>query len=310
MWDSYQRGAEAAFEKFAARRGMKEIHKSLAAGDTTRAQRLATTPGVLNANNRQGTLVTLPGRKSPFFTPGQEAISATVVTPHSPTGLAVRKVGNPSGAAYSPEMFNRKGVVKSRYTPQVVARTTTRAGVPVQLHEYTPGQQVTPQMLREDWRLGEKFRRTQGHVRQEARRQGYLATDLSPDNAIRTPRGGVKFVDPMYHRQDETLPMRRYVDNRELSQRMGQDAEKLLPIDGATQARLYTDWRTRPGAPHMTSLPDMPAGMSFRERPDLAHTILQRGSVPPRMQRMLEDYQAQRPAPAPAPTFPADGDFL
>lgn len=185
---AYAAGSVAAMEKFAARRGLLEIRNAVAGGDMARANRLATTPGVLNAQNRAGSQIRDLGA-------GGEGLATLVA--HPKHGVSVRKMYDPNAGVYSDELIRRKAELGN--LPGVAkhyGQAMTPQGTPMHFNEFVQGKEVRPHMLKNP-SVQKAYQSSLLQAHRGARQQGYRLADTRPANAMLTPQGQVKFIDHM-----------------------------------------------------------------------------------------------------------------
>lgn len=190
--DAYSQGVASALTKFAATRGLKEIRRSVAAGDIGRANRLATTPGVLSPSNVGGSQIRHLGG-------GAEGLATLVAHPQH--GISVRKTFDPNAPGYSPELIARMG--SRGNVPGMAAHygaAPTLHGTPMHFNEYVQGREATRNMSPEQ---AQSYMRSLRSVKKNLRGQGYAAADLRPGNAMITPTGETKFIDAALLKPEE-----------------------------------------------------------------------------------------------------------
>lgn len=195
---AYRAGVEAAIEKFAARRGVKEIRNAVMGGNLGRANQLAKTPGVLRQGNAFGSDIRHLGT-------GGEGIADLVAHPQH--GVSVRKTYNPQGGVYSPEMIRRKEQIGS--LPGVAdfhGKATTRQNTAVHFNEYVPGKEATPANLAATPGGPQAYQKAMLQAQRAGKQKGYSLADLRGANAMIQPSGQVKFVDHMPFKPGEKAP--------------------------------------------------------------------------------------------------------
>jgi hypothetical protein len=195
---AYAAGVEAALEKFAATRGLKEIRSALAGGNMSRANMLAKTPGVLRPGNALGSEIRDLGA-------GGEGLATLVAHPQH--GISVRKTFDPQGSIYSPELIQRKSQLGT--LPGLATHygsTTTRQDTPVHFNEFVQGQSVDAGVLGSTPGAASAYMKALMQARKAGRSQGYHLADLRGENAKLTPDGQVKFIDHVPLRFDEVQP--------------------------------------------------------------------------------------------------------
>ena len=206
---AYHQGVEDAYEKFAARRGVKEIRKAFGQGDFGRASQLAKTPGVLGPGAAEyGTQLKdlsigkdIKGK--PRF--GGEALPTVVATPQE--GLTVRKLDDPNADLFSKEIGARRAAHPNVPGSSQVYRTgRTPMGTPMRFEEYVQGKPVTSEMLR-DPGTHKQYMASLLASRRYGRNNNLDFRDMRTDNAIRTPEGKIKFIDNMPFRPGEAKPL-------------------------------------------------------------------------------------------------------
>jgi hypothetical protein len=191
---AYYNGSQAALEKFAARRGMKEILQAVSGGNLGRANTLATTPGVLKPSPFGAQIKDLGA--------GGEGLATLVA--HPDHGIAVRKMFDPNAGMFSPELAARKanigplpGVAKTLgagYSP---------AGAPMHFNEFVQGKQVTPEMLKNDPSVGSQYMKSMIGAQRGAKQKGMRLLDTRAANAVQQPDGSVKFIDHLPFKPNE-----------------------------------------------------------------------------------------------------------
>lgn len=196
---AYAAGAQDALLKFAATRAHKEIWKSMRGGDMDRAHRLSTMPGLLSNSPQAQQL----GHQLKDLGRGGEGLASAVA--HPTHGAVARKIYDPTGAVYSPQIIRRKeqlGPVAN--TAKFLGKSETRQGTPIHFNEFVPGQQVDKAMMAHP-PFAQRFEQAKQETMRAGRAQGRELRDLRPANAMRTPDGGVKFIDHMPFNRDEVL---------------------------------------------------------------------------------------------------------
>lgn len=198
MTTAYALGQAAALEKFAARRGMREIINSMSSGNLSRANVLARTPGVL----KPGTM----GSQIRDLGAGGEGLATLVAHPQH--GVSVRKMFNPNGGLYSRHLVNRKAQALPNLpgVAQTLGTAQTRHMTPVHFNEFVPGTQIKPSMLKNDPQLASQYRNSLLTAQRAARQKGYKLMDTRAGNAMVQPDGQVKFIDHVPVRANEVLP--------------------------------------------------------------------------------------------------------
>lgn len=235
---SYAAGAQEALLKFAATRAHKEILKSMQSGDMARANRLATTPGLLTDSPRAQQL----GHQLKDLGRGGEGLATAVA--HPTHGAAARKIFDPTAGVYSPTIVKRKEQLGGNVegAAKLLGTSQTQHGTPVHFNEYVPGKQVTRDMML-DPAFAQKFEQAKARTQASGRQQGRELHDLRPANAMRTPQGDVKFVDTMPFNRDEVLHPSVERAHRE----SGRMRENQLPLSGKGVDLLPNMGDTRPG---------------------------------------------------------------
>jgi serine/threonine protein kinase len=195
MTTSFKIGQNAALEKFAARRGLMEIRNALGGGNLARAQRLATTPGVLKPTNTMGSQIKDLGA-------GGEGLATLVAHPEH--GIAVRKAFDPNAGVYSNDLISRKAQLGSLPgSAKFLGQAQSQLGSPVHFNEYVNGTQVTDKMLKSDPQVATQYLRSMRSSHQAAAKQGFKLRDTRAANAMLTPEGQVKFIDSLPFKKDE-----------------------------------------------------------------------------------------------------------
>lgn len=183
------RGFRDEVEKIAARRGLKEIAKSLKGGDLGRAQRLATTPGVVKPSVAGSQIKHLGG--------GAEGVASLVAHPQH--GVAVRKLYDPAGMS-SPAMIARKEQVgraigANPNVAQFHGSAPAPGGSTMHFNEYvrgTPMKGTHPGVRGQDVAARQAAAGTQKALRGAGMAGG---RDVRMGNMIKTPEGKAKVID-------------------------------------------------------------------------------------------------------------------
>lgn len=198
--DIYQRGAAAAMDKYAARRALKEIRSAVGAGDMARANRIATTPGALSEGaGRFGSQIKdLVSAKNI----GGEGLPTLVAHPQH--GVAVRKLYDPAGGAFSAEMVKRKEQLANMPgAAKLLGTGVSQQGTPMHFNEFVQGREVTRAMRAADPKLDQAYGVSLRAAKRYAGQQGFKLRDMREANAIATPEGKVKFVDNLPYKPSE-----------------------------------------------------------------------------------------------------------
>lgn len=123
---------------------------------------------------------------------------ATLVA-HPQHGVSVRKMFDPAGAAYSPQIVARKAALGSLPgTAKLLGTAATKQNTPIHFNEYVPG--TVPHA--DDPRL----LAAQQQLQQAAGAKRYHMADIRRANAKVTPSGEVKFIDAMPLRPGDLAP--------------------------------------------------------------------------------------------------------
>lgn len=185
---AYEMGVDAALEKFAATRGLKEVRSAIMAGNWGRANTLSKTPGVLRRGNIYGSQLADLGA-------GGEGLATLVA--HPKHGISVRKTYDPAGSVYSPEIIRRKEQLGSLPgAADYYGKSISRQNTPVHFNEFVRGEDVNALSLGQAG-AGNAYMKTLMQLRRAGRQQGYNLADLRGANARLTPDGRVKFIDHM-----------------------------------------------------------------------------------------------------------------
>lgn len=194
MHPSHQEGVLDALEKFAARRGMREIMQAVRGGNLGRANQLATTPGVLKPSWGGSQIRDLGG--------GGEGLATLVAHPQH--GVAVRKMFDPTGPAYSPAIIQRKEQLGNLPgTAKLLGAVNSPQGSRVHFNEYVAGKSFDKQQLQANPDLARQYMQSLRQAKSGGRQAGYNIQDLRPMNAVQQANGQVKFIDMMPFRNNE-----------------------------------------------------------------------------------------------------------
>jgi hypothetical protein len=210
---AYQAGVNDALLKLGATRGVREIRKAMSAGNMGRANQIAADPRVFSPG--QMTMGSaLPGNAQ-HLGRGGEGLSTKVVHPAAAqhniaTGssegpMAVRKLFDPAGGVFSPEVARRKAeeLHDMPGMPKVLATGQTRSGSPVHINELVPGRKITEKDLANP-AFQQQFDQEREKTLAAGRARGYELADLRPGNALATP-SGPKFIDAYPLKPSEAL---------------------------------------------------------------------------------------------------------
>lgn len=228
LHDAYLRGQEEALQKFAATRGVREIRQALRAGTPeglARANMLAKTPGVLNANNTMGSQISHLGH-------GGEGLATLVAHPQH--GVAVRKTFNPAGGVYSPEIVRRKEQVGSvPGAAKFYGAAQTPHGTPVHFNEFVQGKSLAPSQMTPEQRTA--YQRAMNQTNRGLRQQGFVGRDIRPGNMLMTPSGEAKVIDfmPFQRHEATTNAEQRTVRRRAESGEIPARARDMLLLEPA-----------------------------------------------------------------------------
>lgn len=196
--DAYARGFDAALEKYAATRGVREIRNAVAAGNMGRANMLAKTPGVLNANNTMGSQIKNLGG-------GSEGLATLVAHPQH--GVAVRKTFDPNAGGYSPELIARKEQLGSLPgAAQHFGAARTMHNTPVHFNEFVQGAKIRRGQMTPEQQ--QATQRAMISTNRALRQQGFHGRDIRDANMMMTPSGEAKVVDYLPFKPDEVSPNR------------------------------------------------------------------------------------------------------
>lgn len=207
LHDAYATGVQAALEKFAATRAMKEIRRAVGTGTPeamARANTIAKAPGVLSATNNLGTPLK-------HFGGAGEGMASLVAHPQH--GIAVRKMYSPNAAAYSPELIQRKADLGSLPgSAAYLGATKTMHNTPVHFNEYVQG--VTPERgnMTPAQQVATQRAMTQ-HTR-AMKQKGFAARDVRADNMIIQPDGTAKIIDNLPLKPHETATAKEHQSTR------------------------------------------------------------------------------------------------
>jgi hypothetical protein len=224
MSDTYLAGVQAAIEKYAARRSMKEIRDAFRAGNLGRANMIAKAPGAL----KPGAM----GHEIKDLGAGGEGLASVVAHPEH--GVAVRKLYNPNAGIYSPEIIKRKEELGSipGMAKFLGAAETPFAHTPVHYNEYVPGTEIEQRMYPrrpfdrlhrykapENVDFDPEYMKSLLAANRGAREKGFVPRDLRPANAVRGWDRKVKFIDVLPMKPDE--PERNALVRRQRMQGRG-----------------------------------------------------------------------------------------
>lgn len=214
---AYRNGREAALEKFAATRAMREIAKSVAAGTPqgmARANMIARAPGVITSPMGSG-IKTLGG--------GAEGLATLVAHPQH--GVAVRKMFDPNARGYAPELIQRKEQLGS--LPGAAGHfgaTKSMHGTPVHFNEFVQGESVPRLLMTPEQRSASQKAMLQ--TSRALRQRGYAGRDIRDANIVMTPSGEAKVVDYLPFRPNEVEGAKAQQNVRRMAQ-SGQMPEHL-----------------------------------------------------------------------------------
>ena len=190
-------------EKIAARRGLKEISKLLAAGKGQAASALAKTPGVLKPS--------AAGSQIRQLGAGSEGLASLVAHPEH--GVSVRKLYDPAGMS-SPAMIARKeqagkAMGANPHVAQFHGSAQAPGGSTMHFNEYVPGKAMgsgtsarwksTPGVKGMGTAEHEAARAAVAGTHKALRGAGFSGggRDLRMGNMVMTPEGKAKVIDYM-----------------------------------------------------------------------------------------------------------------
>jgi hypothetical protein len=119
---------------------------------------------------------------------------------HPEHGVAVRKLFDPAGGAFSPEIVRRKEQLANLPgMAKVLGTTTGPQGTPIHFNEPIPGRELGNNDVN-------AFISARDKLRQEGANRGFHLADLRPQNAMVQPSGEVTFIDHMPLKPHEVRP--------------------------------------------------------------------------------------------------------
>lgn len=195
---AYAAGAHAALEKHAASRAVKEIRRAIAQDDMGKANRIAK-GGLAHRSSPYGTSIKDLGR-------GGESFNTLVHHPEH--GFVARKEYDLSGAAYHPELVNRKAILGQAGLPNMATfrgELTSKGGTPMQFYDYVHGKPLRRHSTK-DPVIAAALDKARAGMRSAASQQGMVLGDLRPSNAVFQSDGTAKFVDYTPYRPGDMSP--------------------------------------------------------------------------------------------------------